>query len=131
MTTTTLHDARILVIGAGLMGAGIAQVAAQAGHEVLLHDSRAGAAEAAKAKLAQTLDGLAAKGRLTPDAAQATLARITPVVALATADLVIEAIVENLDVKRTLFAELEALLPAGAVIAAPRPWTAAVRCPSP
>ncbi|MDR7297275.1 3-hydroxybutyryl-CoA dehydrogenase [Pelomonas aquatica] len=112
-----LNDSRILVIGAGLMGAGIAQVAAQAGHQVLLHDSRAGAAEAAKAKLAQTLEGLAAKGKLTPDAAQATLARITPVAALAPAELVIEAIVENLDIKRALFAELEALLPADAVIA--------------
>ncbi|MBV8035565.1 3-hydroxyacyl-CoA dehydrogenase [Roseateles sp.] len=113
----TLNDSRILVVGAGLMGAGIAQVAAQAGHDVALFDARAGAAEAAKAKLAQTLEGLVAKGRLAADAAQAALARITPVDAPAPADLVIEAIVENLDVKRALFAELEALLPAEAVIA--------------
>lgn len=113
----TLNDSRILVVGAGLMGAGIAQVAAQAGHDVGLFDARAGAAEAAKAKLAQTLEGLVAKGKLAPDAAQATLARITPLDALAPADLVVEAIVENLDVKRALFAELEALLPDEAVIA--------------
>lgn len=113
----TLNDSRILVVGAGLMGAGIAQVAAQAGHAVQLYDSRAGAAEAAKAKLAQTLDGLVAKGRLTADAAVATLARITPVDAPAPAELAIEAIVENLDLKRALFAELEALLPPEAVIA--------------
>ena len=113
----TLHNARILVVGAGLMGAGIAQVAAQAGHGVLLFDTRAGAAEAAKAKLAQALDGLVAKGKLTSDAAAATLARITPVAALAPVDLVIEAIVENLDIKRALFAELEALLADDAVIA--------------
>jgi len=113
----TLDTARILVVGAGLMGAGIAQVAAQAGHDVLLFDTRAGAAAAAKAKLAQTLDGLAAKGKLTADAAQATLARITPVDALVPVDLVIEAIVENLDIKRALFAELEALLAPDAVIA--------------
>ncbi|MDR7335239.1 3-hydroxyacyl-CoA dehydrogenase [Roseateles asaccharophilus] len=112
-----LQDASILVVGAGLMGAGIAQVAAQAGHAVTLFDNRPGAADAAKAKLAQTLDGLAAKGKLTADAVQATLARITPVDALAAADLVIEAIVENLDVKRALFAELEALLADDAVIA--------------
>jgi 3-hydroxybutyryl-CoA dehydrogenase len=112
-----LTDSRILVVGAGLMGAGIAQVAAQAGHEVLLFDARDGSAAAAKAKLAQTLDGLVAKGKLTLEAAQATLARITPVEALAPVDLVIEAIVENLDIKRALFAELEALLPAEAVIA--------------
>ncbi|WP_422010305.1 3-hydroxyacyl-CoA dehydrogenase [Roseateles sp.] len=113
----TLNDSRILVVGAGLMGAGIAQVAAQAGHAVDLFDARAGAAEAAKAKLAQTFDGLVAKGKLTADAAQATLARIAPVDVMATADLVVEAIVENLDVKRALFAELELLLPDEAVIA--------------
>ncbi len=112
-----LQDARILVVGAGLMGAGIAQVAAQAGHDVRLFDTRSGAAEAAKAKLSQTLYGLVAKGKLTAEAAAATLARITPVEALSHADLVIEAIVEDLDVKRALFAELEALLPAEAVIA--------------
>lgn len=112
-----LQDARILVVGAGLMGAGIAQVAAQAGHAVTLFDNRPGAADAAKAKLAQTLDGLVAKGKLTAEAVQATLARITAVDALAAADVVIEAIVENLDVKRALFAELEALLPDDAVIA--------------
>jgi 3-hydroxybutyryl-CoA dehydrogenase len=113
----TLNDSRILVVGAGLMGAGIAQVAAQAGHDVTLYDNRAGAAEAAKVKLVQTLDGLVTKGKLTADAATSTLARITPADALAPADLVIEAIVENLDIKRALFAELEALLPAEAVIA--------------
>ncbi|PTT86576.1 3-hydroxyacyl-CoA dehydrogenase [Pelomonas sp. HMWF004] len=115
--TLNLSEARVLVVGAGLMGAGIAQVAAQAGHAVDLFDTRAGAAEAAKAKLAQTLESLAAKGKLTFEAAAATLARITPVAALTAADLVIEAIVEHLDTKRALFAELEALLPDTAVIA--------------
>ncbi len=113
----TLNDSRLLIVGAGLMGAGIAQVAAQSGHEVSLFDARTGAAAAAKAKLALTLDGLAAKGKLTSEAAAATLARITPVEALVSADFVIEAIVEDLGVKRALFAELEALLPNDAVIA--------------
>ena len=114
----TLNDSRILVVGAGLMGAGIAQVAAQAGHAVRLYDNRAGAATAARDKLAQTLDGLVAKGKLSAEAAAATLARITPADQLTgEADLVVEAIVENLDVKRALFAELEALLPDEAVIA--------------
>lgn len=114
----TLNDSRILVVGAGLMGAGIAQVAAQAGHAVRLYDNRAGAAAAARDKLAQTLDGLVAKGKLSAEAAAATLARITPADQLTgEADLVVEAIVENLDVKRALFAELEALLPDEAVIA--------------
>lgn len=114
----TLTDSRILVVGAGLMGAGIAQVAAQAGHAVKLYDNRAGAAAAAKTKLAQTLDGLVAKGKLAADAAAAALARIEPTEALSgDVDLVVEAIVENLDVKRSLFAELEALLSPEAVIA--------------
>lgn len=112
-----LDSARLLVVGAGLMGAGIAQVAAQAGHAVALFDTRDGAAEAAKAKLAGTLEGLVAKGKLTAEAAAATLTRITPVAALQPADLVIEAIVEQLDVKRALFAQLEALLADDAVIA--------------
>jgi 3-hydroxybutyryl-CoA dehydrogenase len=114
----TLTDSRILVIGAGLMGAGIAQVAAQAGHAVQLFDARAGAAAEAKTKLTVTLDGLVAKGKLGREAADAALNRIVPVDVLpGDVGLVIEAIVENLDIKRKLFAELEALLPAEAVIA--------------
>src|SRR6185369_13435038 len=57
-------DSPVFVVGAGIMGAGIAQVAAQAGHAVQLFDSREGAAAGACANLATTLDGLAAKGRL-------------------------------------------------------------------
>ncbi len=115
-----LRGCTVAVIGAGTMGAGIAQVAAQAGHCVLLHDARDGAANDAKAKLAKTLDGLVAKGRLEADAARETLDRIEPVAALpalAGATLVVEAIVENLDIKRALFAELEALLADDAVLA--------------
>ena len=110
-----LHNCTVAVIGAGTMGAGIAQVAAQAGHRVLLHDARDGAARDAKLKLAKTLDGLVAKGKLDAPSAAATLERIEPVSALsalAGAKLVVEAIVENLDIKRELFAELESLLTA-------------------
>lgn len=110
----------VAVIGAGTMGAGIAQIAAQAGHPVRLHDARDGAAAAAKARLAGTFDGLVAKGKLASEAAQAALGRITPVNALAElagAGLVVEAVVEQLDVKRALFAELEALLGPTAVLA--------------
>ena len=77
--TNKLSGAPVCVVGAGIMGAGIAQVAAQAGHAVLLHDTRDGAAAAAKVKLANTLQGLVAKGKLAADAADATLARITPI----------------------------------------------------
>ena len=119
-TTMDLGGATVLVVGAGLMGAGIAQVAAQAGHPVFLVDARAGASAAAKAKLATTLDGLVAKGRLAAEDAAAALARITPVDALAEgrgATLVVEAIFEDLAAKRALFAELEALLGDDAVLA--------------
>ncbi len=110
----------VLVVGAGIMGAGIAQVAAQAGHAVLLFDTREGAAAQARAKLATTLEGLVAKGKLAADAAQAAIARIEPIAALeqaAGAGLVVEAIVENLDVKRALFKQLEAIVGAQCVLA--------------
>jgi len=120
MSPSSLSGATIAVIGAGTMGAGIAQIAAQAGHRVRLHDAREGAAADAKSKLAKTLDGLVAKGKLDAAAASETLARIEPASAiaeLADARLVVEAIVENLEVKRRLFAELEGIVDAGAVLA--------------
>ena len=110
----------VLVVGAGIMGAGIAQVAAQAGHPVFLHDLREGAADQAKLQLAKSLQGLVAKGKLTQEAVDAALARIQPIRALqdaATAALAVEAIVEQLPAKRSLFAQLEELLPAQAILA--------------
>ena len=120
MTTLQLQGAPVLVVGAGIMGAGIAQVAAQAGHAVQLFDAREGAAAQAKAKLASTLDGLVAKGKLAADAAAATLARISPIATLeqaADAALVVEAIVENLEVKRGLLRQLEGLVGERCVLA--------------
>ena len=110
----------VFVIGAGIMGAGIAQVAAQAGHTVWLHDAREGAASAAKVKLTSTLEGLVAKGKLSAEAAQATLARIQPAAQLAdaaNAALVVEAIVEDLAAKRALFKQLEAVVSPQCVLA--------------
>ncbi len=110
----------VLVVGAGIMGAGIAQVAAQSGHPVLLFDTREGAAAGARDKLQATLQGLVAKGRLPAEAADAAIARIVPVARLedaAAAGIVIEAIVENLEVKRTLLRQLEAIVGRDAVLA--------------
>ncbi len=110
----------VLVVGAGIMGAGIAQTAAQAGHAVLLFDAREGAAREARAKLAATLDGLVAKGRLTAEATQAMLARIEPLASIdgaASAGLVVEAIVESLDAKRALFKQLEGIVGERCVLA--------------
>jgi 3-hydroxybutyryl-CoA dehydrogenase len=115
-----LSQAPMLVVGAGIMGAGIAQVAAQAGHDVLLFDAPDGAATQAVTKLAATLDGLVNKGKLDAKAAQATLARIRPIAALDEARgvrLVVEAIVEDLAVKRALLTQLEALVARDCVLA--------------
>jgi len=114
------RTADVGVIGAGAMGAGIAQIAAQAGHRVRLFDNRMGAADQAQAKIATTLAALAAKGKLAPADAEAAAARIVPVHALGdfvSAGLVIEAIVEDLDVKRRLLRELEVVVAPGAILA--------------
>lgn len=110
----------VLVIGAGAMGSGIAQVAAAAGHPVVLHDARAGAAAAGREAIGRELQAAVRKGRMTDADAAATLARVRPAASLADgagAGLAIEAIVEDLAVKQALFAELEALLPADAILA--------------
>lgn len=120
MSTIDLNSATVLVIGAGIMGAGIAQVAAQAGHPVFLFDLREGAAALARRKLAATLDGLVSNGKLAADTAQATIGRIVPAATLAEAagaGLVVEAIVEKLDAKRDLFRTLEDVVGEAAVLA--------------
>ena len=118
--TANLQSAPVLVVGAGIMGTGIAQVAAMAGHSVFLFDLRDGAAFAAHRQLAATLAALVAKGKLRDELVHATLQRIQPVVRLqdaATARLVVEAIVENLAAKRSLFKELEMVMGDDAVLA--------------
>ena len=120
MTTWKVAEAPVLVVGAGIMGAGIAQVAAQAGHPVRLYDAREGAAAQAREKMAQSLQSLVAKGRMAADAAAATVSRIEPVATLeaaAGARLVVEAIVEDLEAKRGLFRQLETLVGPECVLA--------------
>lgn len=110
----------VLVVGAGIMGAGIAQVAAQAGHNVYLHDARPGGSTLAVEKLAGVFASLVSKGRLTEDDAQATLLRIRPIDSMADAGkvgLVVEAIAEHADAKRKLFSDLEALVTADCILA--------------
>lgn len=97
---------RIGVIGAGQMGAGIAQVSAAAGYTVLLSDVALDRAEAGKAGIAKGLDRLVAKEKLTAEARDATLAKITPVgdlSAMADCELVIEAATEREEIKRKIF----------------------------
>lgn len=114
------QDAIVAVIGAGTMGRGIAQVAAMAGHPVRLHDTVEGAVEKALAAIAHSLDRFVSKGRLSPEDKTACLARIRPadtLDALSGAGLVIEAIIEDLAVKRDLFQTLEKLLGDDAILA--------------
>ncbi|CDL00390.1 putative 3-hydroxybutyryl-CoA dehydrogenase [Magnetospirillum gryphiswaldense MSR-1 v2] len=98
------------IVGAGAMGAGIAQVAAQSGHEVLLYDAFDGAAAKGKAGIVAALGKLTAKSKLTPEDATAISDRITictELTQLAPAALIIEAIVEKLEIKHDLFRRLE------------------------
>jgi 3-hydroxybutyryl-CoA dehydrogenase len=115
-----LHAETVLVAGTGTMGIGIAQVAALAGHEVLLLDARDGVAAAAKRGLADTFESLCAKGKLDESTAQAALERISPVPDIAfagRATLVVEAIVEQLEAKRKLLRELEEVVSPEAILA--------------
>ena len=104
----------VLVVGAGQMGGGIAQVIAASGRRVSLHDSAPGAVERGLATMEKSLAKLAEKGG--PDAGE-VLARVTPVEELVAADLMIEAIVEDAAVKANLFHRADEMLPPEAVLA--------------
>jgi 3-hydroxybutyryl-CoA dehydrogenase len=108
------------VAGSGTMGRGIAQVLAQCGARTLVYDAQPGAAEKAKASIAQSLGKLAEKGRLAAAEVEATLARIEIAGALeglAPCHVVVEAIVEDLEEKRRLFATLERIVPQDCILA--------------
>jgi 3-hydroxybutyryl-CoA dehydrogenase len=111
---------RVAVIGAGLMGSGIAQVAAQAGWDVTLRDVDDAAVERGLAAIRTSLERFASKGQIDAEDVEATLGRITPTVdlsAAAEADIVVEAVFEQLDVKQALFRELDSICKADAVLA--------------
>jgi 3-hydroxybutyryl-CoA dehydrogenase len=115
-----LQKTSVLVVGAGIMGAGIAQVAAQAGHPVWLYDVREGAAQTALDKVHASLGALVAKGKMQAADVAGLLARITPVASLqdvASSTLVVEAIVEQVEAKRALWLQLEGIVGADCVFA--------------
>jgi len=105
---------RVLVVGAGQMGGGIAQVVATSGRRVLLHDSVPGAVERACEAMERSLARLAEKGGAPPDE---VLSRVEPVDGLVAADLMIEAVVEEVGVKEELFRQADAVLPRQAILA--------------
>jgi 3-hydroxybutyryl-CoA dehydrogenase len=111
---------RIGVVGLGAMGAGIAQVGIEAGFEVVGREVTADLADAASGRIGHFLARKVEKGQQTQDEREAALGRLsttTDLADLATCDLVIEAIVEELGPKRALFVELERICDAGAVLA--------------
>ena len=111
---------KVSVIGAGTMGAGIAQIAATKGHEVCLYDSFDGAVETAENKLKKILNRLVEKERISKQENEAILGRINFSNSLENikgSELVIEAIIENLDIKQKVFAEIESLVDDNCIIA--------------
>ena len=104
----------ILVVGAGQMGGGIAQVVAASGRRVSLYDAQPGATEKARAAMEKSLAKLAEKGGADPDE---VLARVSPVDDLVPADLMIEAVVEDAAVKEEIFRRADVALPPSAVLA--------------
>lgn len=108
------------VIGAGQMGAGIAQVSAQAGYRVLLTDVDKARAEAGKAGVAKQLDRAVEKGKIDPQARDQALARIEPiegVQGMSSCGLIIEAATEREEVKRAIFAQVGTVLGHQAILA--------------
>jgi len=111
---------RFGVIGAGQMGRGIAQVAASVGFDVTLCDESLAQAERGKAQIGAQLTKLVDKGKMTADAQKALLDRISPageLGSLANADIMVEAVTENLDVKLRIFREADKVMPKGAILA--------------
>jgi len=112
---------QVTVVGAGIMGHGIAQLCAQSGFQVNLVDVSQAALDQALAKIEASLQTLVRKGRKTQEEAEKILGRIKPLTVLEQAagqtDLVIEAVTEDLDLKKKVFADLDRITPSGAVLA--------------
>ena len=111
---------RVFVVGAGQMGSGIAQVAAQAGLQVTMRDIAPEFLEKGMAVIRRNLQRSVDKGRITAEGQEAILGRLRTTLDLdgaAEADVVIEAIVENLQAKKDLFSELDRICPPGTILA--------------
>lgn len=111
---------KIMVIGAGQMGSGIAQVCAQAGFAVILNDVKEEFAQRGKAGISKNLERQVSKERMTAEDMESTLSRITLSTSLADAaeaDLVIEAAVENMEIKTGIFKQLDEITPPHTILA--------------
>jgi 3-hydroxybutyryl-CoA dehydrogenase len=115
-----LNPRTLAVVGAGLMGSGIAQVAATAGWQVIMRDVSDEAFKPGLEGIRTSLSRFVEKGRMSADDVEATLGRITTTTdldAVADASIVVEAVFERIDVKQAVFSELDRICPEGAVIA--------------
>jgi 3-hydroxybutyryl-CoA dehydrogenase len=120
MTTMNCIFKQIGIVGTGAMGRGIAQIAAQAGAQVLLFDMASDAAAKAQEAISNTWDKLLEKGKLASEKVVNCKAALTPcghLEDLKDCDLIIEAIVEKLDIKQTLFKQLENIVSESCVLA--------------
>lgn len=112
---------KVAVVGAGLMGSGIAQVAAQAGHEVHVRDVGQDALDRGLSTISASLDRFVAKERISADDAKAALGRVSTTTdleeAAAGADVVVEAVFESVEVKQEVFGTLDRVAKADAVLA--------------
>jgi len=104
----------VLVVGAGQMGGGIAQVVAASGRRVSLYDAAPGATERGLATMRKSLEKLAEKGGADPDE---VLARVTAVEEITPADLMVEAVIEDAEIKQDVFRRADATLPPHAILA--------------
>ncbi|WP_261131124.1 3-hydroxybutyryl-CoA dehydrogenase [Bacillus sp. Marseille-Q3570] len=111
---------KVMVVGAGQMGAGIAQVFAQAGFNVVLHDLKDDIVQKGMAYITKNMNRQVEKERMTREAADAVLSRLNLSTDLNNAsdvDLVVEAVVENIDIKNKLFTHLDEIAPEHAILA--------------
>ncbi|MGE7594108.1 3-hydroxybutyryl-CoA dehydrogenase [Peribacillus frigoritolerans] len=111
---------KVMVIGAGQMGSGIAQVCAMSGYDVLLHDLKGEYVEKGLGTIAKNLSRQVEKGKMESEEKDATLSRLTSSTNLknaAAVDLVIEAAVENMEIKTRIFAELDEITPRHVILA--------------
>ncbi len=111
---------RVGILGSGIMGSGIAEVAAKAGHEVVLRSRRQASADAMVAGLEKSLAKQVERGKLSDDDSAAIRGRVSAtadLADLADCDLVLESVVEDLEIKKALFTELDGIVKEGAILA--------------
>lgn len=111
---------KVFVVGAGLMGGGITQVTAAAGYKVTMRDISSEALDKSMETIEWSLDKFAGKGKITEEQARAAVENITPTTEMsdaADADIVIEAVFENIEIKKEVFAELDQVVKEGAILA--------------